>query len=651
MQTTASAAGALSEACLRLLLAHSAFVLAFSALFAGMQTARESLKHMKHLSLFLAPIAAFGALPAIAASAPSLDEVVVTASRFAAPVATINASTTVITRSEIEARQASSLADLLASAGGVNMVSNGGPLTSTSIFLRGTTNKQTLVLIDGARVNSTTAGGFDFSTLLPNDIERIEIVRGAGSVQYGSDAIGGVIQIFTRKDRHTTLSLRAGSYHTQEASLSSFIGDSTAGIGFQIGLLDSDGFNATNFGNKDRDGGTKKTASLNAHKTLGKTRFAVSAITKNGDIEYDDGLSDQRYINVSASANTRFNQQWEQVVSLSSLRDDVDSTGLYGNSRFISSRQSLSWLHNVQALGGGWVVGIDAADEHASSAGTSGYDERTYNAGAFVQSNYQFDRLDTQLGLRRDHHETFGGKTTGSATAGWQFTPAIRGYAKYATAYRAPNGNDLYYPGSPNFGGVWGCGPSPAIPFCYFGSRDLTPENSTQRELGLSYQFAKQHRASLSAYRNDVTDLIAIDFSQNGFPLINIDKAKLRGVELEVAGSFTQWAYRLNASNQFAEDTQGKPLARRPRRHLNTDISYTGFERVRLGSEVVARSSTVDFGPVAGYAIGNIYADWQVTDMLKLGLRIDNVLDKDYTQANGYFTPGRSAYASAVISL
>ena len=180
---------------------------------------------------------------------------------------------------------------------------------------------------------------------------------------------------------------------------------------------------------------------------------------------------------------------------------------------------------------------------------------------------------------------------------------------------------------------------------------DIAARESRQREIGLSYQVTPRHQVKLTAYRNDVTDLIAIDFNQPGFPVQNIDQALLRGVELEASGNLPDWSYRVSASNQFAEDGMGQPLVRRPRQLLNTDLRYTGFERVQLGTEVIARSSTVDFGSVPGYAIGNIYADWQAAKKLKLGLRMDNVANKDYTVANGYFTPGRSAYVTAVSSL
>ena len=602
---------------------------------------------MKYLPFALAPLALAMSFAAEATDdTKPLTEIVITANRFASSTDTAPSSITVLTRADIEARQASSVADLLSAIGGLNMTTNGGPLTATSVFLRGTTNKQTLVLIDGVRANSTTAGGFDFSTLSPTDIERIEIVRGSGTVQYGADAIGGVIQIFTRQQERTTLSLRAGSYQTREANLSSFLGNAEGGLGVSVGWMSTDGFNASSFASPDRDGGLKRTAALRGHKVLGNTRIEFSLIGKDGKTDYDDGTNQQDYVNGSVKISRQMNADWEQNLSLGSVRDSNDSQGSSGNSKFISARQTLSWLNNIQALGGRWITGVDYNDEHYKSAGS--YDERLYNVGAFVQNQYQFGKLDTQLGLRHDHHESFGGKTTSSAALGWQFTRDVHGYVKYGTAYRAPSGNDLYYPGLTNFPGPFSCGP---VPLCYFGTPTLQPEQSKQREIGLSYQVTPRHQVKLTGYRNDVTDLIAIDFSQPGFPVQNIAQALLRGVELEASGNLPNWSYRVSASNQFAEDGMGQPLVRRPRQLLNTDLRYTGFERVQLGTEVIARSSTVDFGSVPGYAIGNIYADWQAAKKLKLGLRMDNVANKDYTVANGYYTPGRSAYVTAVISL
>lgn len=607
---------------------------------------------MKQLSFAIAPLAlALSPLALAVDTERSTPEIVITADRFASAISDIPASVTVITRSDIEARQASSVADLLATAGGLNMTPNGGPLTATSVFLRGTTNKQTLVLIDGVRANSTTAGGFDFSTLSPADIERIELVRGPGAVQYGADAIGGVIQIFTRQQERTTLSLRAGSYNTQEANLNSFIGNAQNGLGVSLGWMDTDGFNASNFGSGDRDGGNRKTLAVNGHRTLGDTRVEFSAVGRKGQTEYDDGISQQDYASGSLRVIRKMSSTWEQSFSLGSLRDANDSRGLYGNSKFVSARQTASWLNNVLALGGRWIGGLDYNDEHYDSAGASGYNERLYNLGAFIQSQYQFGKLDTQVGLRHDHHESFGGKTTGSAAAGWQFSRDLHGYVKFGTAYRAPSGNDLYYPGLANFGGVFGCGPVPAIAVCYAGDRNLRPEQSRQREIGLSYQINPSNQVKLTAYRNDMTNLIAVDFNQSGFPVRNIDQARLRGVELESSGRLAHWTYRVSASNQFAEDGQGQALARRPHRLLGADLRYTGFGKVQIGGEILARSSAVDFGAIPGYAIGNLYADWKASQRLKLGVRVDNVTNKDYTVVNGYYTPGRSAYLTAIISL
>lgn len=597
-----------------------------------------------------APAALAAAISTSAIAEDTLPETVVTATRFAADADTLPAAVTVITREDIEARNATTLSELLSTTVGLNMAPTGGALSQTSVFLRGTTNKQTLVLIDGVRANSTTAGGYDFSTLLPEDIERIEIVRGSGAVQYGADTLGGVIQIFTRQANQTRLVLRGGSHRTQSAHVSTGIAGEGATLSAQMGLFDTDGFNASTFGNTDRDGGQKKSAALRGSKALSpQANIHFSVIGNQSRTEFDDGIGEQDFTQAQTTLALTPNERWQQELRLGIVRDRNESFSAFGNSRFTSTRQTASWTNAVTGLGGHWISGVDFADERYSSAGATGYDERLYNAGLFAQSRYQFGALDTQLGLRRDHHESFGGQTTGDLSAGWQFTDTLRAYARYGTAYRAPNGNDLYYPGLTNFGGAFGCGPTTTVPVCYFGSPSLQPEKSKQREVGLRYRFAPSHQLALSAYRNDVRNLIAIDFAQPGFPLVNLNSARLQGVELELSGQQAAWHYRLNAANQFARDNQGNKLVRRPQQSLNGELRYAGFEALQLGGELVARSATVDFGNVPGYAIGHMFLDWQAAKQLKLGLRLDNILDTDYTVVNGFNTPGRSAYVSAQI--
>lgn len=600
---------------------------------------------MKHVPLALALT-----LPILAHASQPPAEIVITADRFATPSNLVHAPVVVITREDIERRQVASLGELIHVAAGLNVTTSGNLTGQTSAFIRGTPSKQTLVLIDGMRVNSATAGGFDFSTLAPQDVERIEIVRGAGSVQYGSDAIGGVIQIFTRQRRDNTLMLRAGSFGTVEGSAGTFHGDANAGAGITIGGLSTSGYNSYKPNpffptSTDRDGGQRKTVSINAYRVMERARLDLQAIGRDGQTDYDDGRIDQRFTSTTAKLSHDITGWWQQVISVGATRDGLQDRNAFAPSTFVSSRQTLSWLHQVNALGGRWTGGIEEIREQARNSGATGYRGDLENTGVYLQNLTQIQRLDVRTGMRHDRYSTFGSKTTGSASIGWRFTGQVDGYIKYATAYRAPGGNDLFYPGLPDTPGPFSC----MATVCYAGNPALKPESSVQREVGLTWRLPNDHQLRMSAYRNDVTNLIQIDFSQPGFPIGNIAEAVLRGVELEASGQHGHWRYLASATRQLAENGQGQTLSpRRPGKLLNLDLNYRGWDRLTPGVEMLYRSTEA---AQQTYTLWNSYVNWQATKALQLGLRVDNLTDVRYEPAGssfpGFNTPGRSGYVTA----
>lgn len=597
------------------------------------------------MKLSLLPVAAAVTLAATAqADTTALPEVVVTATR-GAELATTLPNVSVITRDDIDTRQPSSLADLLAQEAGIHVTANGGPLTATGIFIRSAAGKQVLVLVDGVRVNDANQGAFDFSLIRPDDIERIEIVRGPYSSQYGSDAIGGVIQIFTRKSDKAELSARLGRHGTQEYNAGARLGSQANGISLRAGYLDTDGFSATTPDSvfsydPDDDGGLARTVQLsgNASPTDHLT-LEFSSSWKEGRTEYDIGFTEQDHGTASASATLKTTDSWSQTLQLGWLRNRLDSDGRTDPfayfSRFFTERQSVSWLHNITFNNHlTLVAGIDHASEDAESVDllnqVTAFEKRTHNTGLFATQHAQFGIYSGSVSLRQDKHDSFGEHTSGSTTVAAQVTPAIKLYGAYGSAFRAPSANDLYYPG---FFGM------------FAGNPALEPEKSRQSELGAEYRQGLRY-TRISAYRNIVKNLIASDPS---FPFnqANINSARLQGIELETGGRLDAIAYKFNVSSQSSEDGNGQDLSHRPQGSLNGSVTYAINDALSIGTDVQARSTILSGGQeLPRYAIMGLHAGWNVSPSLTLGARLDNVGDKEYQQVYTYGTSRRSGYVT-----
>lgn len=607
---------------------------------------------MKHRYLPLAA-ALLGTHPPLAAATDT--DMVITATRLP-EVASPLPNTTVVTRDEIAARQALTLADLLQQEAGLTVTGNGGAFSTAGLFLRGSAGKQVLVLVDGVRVNDASQGAFDLSLLRADDIERIEIVRGPYSPQYGSDAIGGVVQVFTRQAAKAEASARIGRFGTREFGIGARAGDRDNGLALRAGYADSDGYNSTRPGSPayapDRDGGLARSVQLNGNATLSpQVRASFTTSWRDSMTEFDTGFSDQSFGTASASLAQAVTGQWTQTLRLGWLHNRLDTDGRSDAfspyySRFQTDRDSLSWLHEVEWQEGWQTVGgIDHEDEQAESrdllAGQGIIDTRLQNTGVFLTQHGRAGRLSGAASVRQDEHDTFGSQTSGSLSLALEVGPSARLFAAYGSAFRAPSANDLYYPGDPSF--CWP--PSPGIS-CYAGNPALQPEKARSGEAGVELRSGKQ-RLRVSAYRNRVRNLVNTS-SVFPYPLVNEARARLQGVEIEAGGQVAALTWRANAGSHSAEDGQGNDLVRRPQGTFNGLLQVAASDRVDLGAEVRSRSSIRDGGQrVGGYTLFNVFAGWQALPSLQLGARVENAGNKDYQEVLGYRTAPRSGYLTA----
>ena len=569
------------------------------------------------------------------------ETIVVTPTRTAQSADDSLASVSVITRSDIERLQARSLADVLQGMAGVTLANNGGAGKATSVFLRGANSDHVLVLIDGVKVGSATAGGAGFQDFPLQLIERIEVVRGPVSSLYGSEAIGGVIQIFTRKGGGPLTpgaSVTVGSYNTREATVSLAGGGAQAWFNAGLTHARTDGFNACKglpgvacFTNEPDNDGYRNTA-----VTLrGGYRFApgseldLHALRAQGDNEFDGKFQNQSESVqqvVGADYSHRFNDIWRVKLSAGQGRDESDNfkNGVY-SSTFNTRRNSAS-MQNDYSLGRDHLLtlGLDRQEDRVSSNTVYAVNRRD-TTGVFAQYQGQWDKHRVQLALRSDDNSQFGRHTTGNVAWGYPIGPALDLRAAYGTAFKAPTFNQLYYPG--------------------FGNPDLRPETSRNIELGLGGRLAGG-RWSATLFDNRISDLIA------GFPPANINRAEIRGLELAANRRFGAWDAAVSLTLQDPENAssganQGKVLPRRAQESLRIDLDRR-LGAWRLGGTLRGEGERFDNESntrrMAGYALLDLRAEYRLAAEWSLAGRLENVFDVDYETAFGYNQPGRGAY-------
>lgn len=594
------------------------------------------------------PSAAVLLLGSFSAAAESIPPLVVTASRTAETGDQTLSSVTVISREDIERAQASSVATLLRGVPGVIITNNGGAGKSTSVFLRGTESDHVLVLIDGIKVGSATLGTTAFQDIPVEQIDRIEIVRGPRSSLYGSEAIGGVIQIFTRKGGgrfSPYFTVGVGSYHSYEASVGVSGGGDHGWFNATAGGIDTKGFNACEglpspggagcyTDEPDKDGYRNVSATLHAgYRFENETELDVHALRVDSDNEFDGG-----YVNASESAQQvvggtlRFAPLavWQAELTVGRSLDDADNflDGIF-RSRFDTQRDTRSLQNNI-TLGPAHLFTFGADDQTDRVDSTTAYSVNSRdNTGLFSQYQGAFGHHDLQLALRRDDNEQFGRHGTGSAAWGWSLNDRLRFTAAYGTAFKAPTFNELYFPG--------------------YGNPDLDPETAKSLELGLNAQL-RQGAWSLHIYENRVTDLIAFDAAT--FSPANIAQARIRGVEALLDYRLGDWNLRTNLTlldpeNQSEDSNSGNTLPRRARQTVRFDVdgSVGGY---RYGATLLAETRRYDdlenSRELAGYATIDLRAETTLGKNWRIQGRIENLFDKHYETAAFFNQPGISLY-------
>lgn len=606
-------------------------------------------------SLAAVALAAAWLLPARAQEPAAVPAVVVTAARSPQPIDETLPSTAVITREDIERAQATDLVELLGQQGGVEFARSGGAGSQASVFMRGTNSNQVLVLIDGVRLNTALSGAATLGGISTDSIERIEISRGNLSSLYGSEAIGGVIQIFTRggEGPGAGATAEAGQGRTRDASASvtTSLGAATLSVsgGFReqkaISAIDAAAVvpnpSAFVFGaNPDLDGNRNRNGSLRIAHRDDANEIGAWAWGQHNDTDFDsifDGPAATHVEHASvdavgAYARHRFGAS-TLGLTLGETRDDaIDASNVpfaFTNGEF-RSRNRQAALQDTVRWGGHGEANIGL--EHLSQqGGASSYDPTFSNLltsferrvdSAWIGASDAAGRQQWQLNLRRDRYTDFGSATTGLAGWGYALTGSLRLTAQASNAFRAPSFNDLYYPG--------------------FSNRALRPERAGSEELGLRYAQGAL-RASLEVFHTRMHDMIVFD--PVTFVPQNIGRTAIDGAELQASAASAHWVAAANLTLTHARDADtGQALVRRARFAARASATWEN-RGWSAGGDVSRVGGRDDFdinsgAPVrlAPYTLARLRFARDVAPGVRLRLRIENAFDAKYRLVDGYNT-------------
>ena len=587
--------------------------------------------------------------------AKDLDNLVVTATRTATTADAALAAVEVIDREQLDASSARSLPELLRGRAGISIVNQGGMGKLSTLFLRGTESDHTLFLIDGIRVGSSTSGLTSLQDIPLSQIERIEIVRGPRSSLYGADAIGGVIQVFTRRAAggegvRGRGRIAAGSHGLREASAGIDLRSARGGVGVDMAHQSTDGINActgtydpnTWLGagcfivpgtHLDRDGYRNNSATVRADFAPNESwQFDARAFRAEGHNEYDGDYADNSdIVQQVVGGSVRWTPSDAVALKLTAGRNTDDSENYSGSTfanRYNTTRDSAN-LQGDFTVATGHVVtaGFDWLRDRANVVDPwSPFAESRANRALFAQYQGAFGMHELQLSARRDDNDQFGGHTTGGIAWGMGFGDGWRVTASHATAFKAPSFNELYYPGSSN--------------------PNLDPESSRSSELSLARNGDGWH-VQANAYQTNVDDLIA--WSSTDFMPVNIEEARIRGVELVATMQLAGWDIRgqigtLDARNLSAGINHGKRLARRPHRSarldLDRDIDDWGFGLSGI-AEAARWDDVANTLRVGGYGTVDARVSWRFAPAWTLQANLVNALDRDYATSAWYAQPGR----------
>ena len=603
--------------------------------------------------LAVLPLAVLATFPSHVLSQTDLQlkETVVTATRVEQPLVDSLADVSIIVRTQLEQAGMQSLVDLLANVPGIQVSSSGSYRSSSGVFLRGATSSQTILLINGVRVGSATSGGYSLENLPLERIERVEILRGAAAALYGPDAVGGVIQVFTREPKEgLQRSASIGVGTDGQRKLGASLQGQTGAWGYSFGASheQAEGLNVKTPGasgfNGDIDGFEFTSFDGSLRYQLNQ-QHAISAQLLRSDGEYDfDGAPSPNPLRLNATTasavafpktdqqvvkwSAQWTEDWSSILTVGRSKDVSVSRYLRqsngapaGESRFNTTRDQFVWQNNVRLGRDLLSLVAEQLDDEVDSTTSYAVTERSVR-GLAASYSLRRDGWDALATVRRDKNSQFGAFTNWALSGGYKLNEQFKLVASLGTTFQAPSFNQLYFPG--------------------FGNPTLTPQKGRAKEVGLRYQQGTA-QASAVIYQNKVEGFITSATN------VQSNLAVLEGITLSMDQSWGPTT--LSVSYDYA-DPRLKPSNDRVTRVASnvfrTQISHRHgswrtFAEVRLSSD---RQDTQTPGRItlAGYGLVNAGTTFQLNKDLSIQMRLNNLTDKTYSLANGFTTPGRNMF-------
>ena len=572
------------------------------------------------------------------ASGPSLRPTVITATRTAQRADELVSDVAVINRDDIEKSAGRTLPEILARVPGLQFSSNGGLGKNSSVNIRGAEARHTILLIDGVRFGSATTGTPNWDTIPVDMIERIEILKGPASALYGSDAVGGVVQVFMRKgvqglSAYSSITAGSRGYGQVTAGVNGGSGPLTYSLGLQ--KTRESGFSATNskaqFGNfnPDNDGFDQNSINTSASYQLSRDwKVDAGLLAADSTNHTDDGPGRDTFYKgrsrvVRAGVEGNLLPGWKTQLRASqgsdSSRAIVAAPSVFP-SLFKTSQNQLTWQNDIDTRFGVLLAGVERLAQKVDSTTRYAVNERDITS-YFTGLNGSAGVHSWQANLRRDNNSQFGGSSTGFAGYSLSITPQWRFNASYGTSFVAPSFNQLYFPG--------------------FGNASLQPERGRNTDLGVTWSDAG-NTVKLVRFDNKIRGFITSINPQN------VPRARIDGYTLSYDGAYGP--LRLNASVDAIDprnELTGKRLPRRSASQVRLGADYAagawtlGGSLLRAGRSFDDAANTRPLGP---YTVADIYADYAVNAEWKIQAKLNNLTNKQYETAFGFNQPGRAGY-------
>ena len=555
----------------------------------------------------------------------SIDELIVTATKSELSADQVVAPVVVIDQLDIELSGVNGIAELLSSVAGINISTNGGPGQLTSIFVQGSNSNQVLILVDGIAINDSATGIASIQNIHPDMIEKIEIVKSPRASLYGSNAVGGVIHLFTKRNQEgVNIGFKSGSDNTKVANIFASGEVLNGRMGLQLNHYDTAGFPSKEGSNINSAHDNRSVKGF-FDQQWGSSTLKASVWNSQGTTDYLDFFFNpisQDFDNTAVSLNfdQKKNETWSSSLHLGINKDFLDqndSNDFNHSKKFILEwKNNLKWNPNNQLLAG---ITFENEEFEASNYGL-GIDSDMSNRAVFLENIFLSGKNQFLIALRLNNKENIEDKISWNLEYGYRLNSKTRLLFSAGKAHRNPSSFDLY-----GFG----------------GNPLLRPEYSKKISVGLNYQPNSSTNFDLRYFDNRIKDLVAFNYSD--FKLYNIEKSKTSGFDVIFEKDINNWILSLNATLQDPKNlTTSTQLLRRPKNSMNMGLRRT-FNKLTINLNLEKNSSRNDFGGVVlgAYTLANASIQYRLNTNWIFNGSITNLGNEKYTLANGYMTPDR----------